>query len=273
MMLPTPNDHFRWTATEYGPALVCAPLEPFAAHLFTTRPWPLGSAAHGDARPWDDVARVMEVGRAKLVRLHQVHGATVVFRRVGELRDVNHLPDADIVASNDPSLALAIQTADCVPLLIADRRTGVVAAAHAGWRGLAAGVPREAVEALGHRFDSAPSDLVVAIGPSISAARYEVGRDVREKFEESGFSREQIDRWFADGARPDHWQFDGWQSARDQLEAAGVPHDQIFVAGLCTASHPDLLCSYRRDWKDAGRMAAVIRATSLARTPSSNPPR
>jgi YfiH family protein len=263
MKLPTPNDGFRWIETEHGPALVCAGLEPYAAHLFTTRRWSLGSALPGDAAAWDEVARAMGVGRATLVRLHQVHGATVVFRRVGELRDVNHLPDADIVASNDPSLALAIQTADCVPILIADRRTGVVAAAHAGWRGLAARVPSEAVQALAHRFDSAPSDLVVALGPSIGAARYEVGADVREKFESAEFADRELARWFFEGTKPEHWQFDGARSALDQLMAAGVPRGQIFACGLCTATHDDLLCSYRRDWKDAGRMAAVIRAKRL----------
>jgi len=203
MMLPTPHDSFRWIETDYGPALVCAGLEPYARHLFTTRPWTLGSAAAGDARPWDDVAHAIGVGRAQLVRLHQVHGATVVSRRIGELRDVNHLPDADIVVSNDPSLALAIQTADCVPILIADKRSGVVGAAHAGWRGLAARAPIEAVEALAHKFDSAPAELVIAIGPSISAARYEVGADVHGKFSAAEFSRTQLDRWFTTGARPD----------------------------------------------------------------------
>jgi purine-nucleoside/S-methyl-5'-thioadenosine phosphorylase / adenosine deaminase len=260
MMLPTPDAAFRWIETDYGPGLVCSPLEPVARHVFTTRPWTLGSALAGDAQPWDEIAHAMEVGRGRLVRLHQVHGATVVCRRAGELRDVNHLPDADIVVTDDPSLAIAIQTADCVPLLIADRRTGVVAAVHAGWRGLAARAPFEGVEALGHKFDSAPSDLLVAAGPSISAARYEVGADVRAKFESAEFSGAQMDRWFTTGARPEHWQFDGSLAARDQLESAGVPADQIFVAGLCTATYPDLLCSYRRDWKDAGRMAAVIRA-------------
>jgi YfiH family protein len=157
-------------------------------------------------------------------------------------------------------LALAIQTADCVPILIADRRTGVVAAAHAGWRGLAARVPYEAVQALAYRFDSAPADLIAALGPSISAERYEVGIDVREKFQSAGFTEAQLANWFADGVRPEHWQFDGARSAVDQLASAGVPRDQIFACGLCSAEHADLLCSYRRDWKDAGRMAAVIRA-------------
>jgi len=260
MVLPQPHESFRWTDTDAGPALVCTALEPFAQHLFTTRPWTLGSAQPGDTAAWDEVSRTIGVGRAKLVRLHQVHGASAVIRRTGELRDVNHLPDADIVLSNDPSLALAIQIADCVPLLVADRRTGVVAAAHAGWRGLAARAPQETIEMLGHVFDSRPSELVAAIGPSISAARYEVDRDVRERFEQADFSNEQLARWFVEGTRPDHWQFDGWQAARDQLESAGVPADRIFNAELCTASHPDVLCSYRRDWKDAGRMAAVIRA-------------
>jgi hypothetical protein len=260
MPLPELHEGFRWTEAEAGPALVCTALEPYAQHLFTTRSWSLGSAPPGDTAAWDEVARTIGVGRAKLVRLHQVHGATAVVRRIGELRDVNHLPDADIVLSNDPSLALAIQVADCLPILVADRRTGAVAAAHAGWRGLAARAPEEAIEMLGHAFDSRPRELVVAVGPSISAARYEVGRDVRERFEQADFSSPQLARWFTDGARPDHWQFNGWQATRDQLESAGVPGNQIFVARLCTASHPDLLCSYRRDWKDAGRMAAVIRA-------------
>jgi len=255
-MLPTPNPNFRWIETDDGPALVCTPLEAVARHFFTTRPWTLGSALPGDASPWDEVARAVDVGRAKLVRLHQVHGATIVVRRAGELRDVNHLPDADIVMTDDPSLALAIQTADCVPLLIADQRTGVVAAVHAGWRGLAAGAPREAVDGLAQIFDVKASDLIVAAGPSISAAKYEVGSDVRDKFVVAGFD---VERWFLPGARPDHWQFDGWRATRDQLAAAGVPLDQVFMSELCTATYPDVLCSYRRDWKDAGRMAAVIR--------------
>ena len=262
MMVPPPHDGFRWVDADYGPALACGPLESFAPHLFTTRPWALGTAAPGDVIAWGEVAHAIGVSRGRLVRLHQVHGATVVVVRTGELRDVNHLPDADIVMTDDPSLALAIQTADCVPLLMADRRTGVVAAVHAGWRGLAARAPAEAVETLGHVFDTAPSDLVVAAGPSISAARYEVGRDVRERFLAGGFTDADLERWFGPGVRPEHWQFDSWQSARDQLAGAGVPPDQVFSAGLCTATYPELLCSYRRDRKDAGRMAAVIRATA-----------
>jgi hypothetical protein len=193
--------------------------------------------------------------------MRQVHGAAVVVRRAGDApRSAGEsLPDADISISNDPSLAVAIQTADCVPLLIADRVTGAVAAAHAGWRGLAAGVPGVTVAALARELGSAPVDLIAAIGPSISAECYEVGQDVRSRFLAAGFSSDQLERWFLPGMRPGHWLFDGGRSARDQLEAAGVHAGSILTSGLCTATHPDLFCSYRRDGAGAGRIAAAIR--------------
>lgn len=258
---PHPPAGFAWRATASGPALVCTALEPSAAHLFTTRPWPLGSAPDGDRAPaWADVARALGVDEAHLERAHQVHGASVVVRRAGDPPCGGvPLPHADVLVSDDPAIALAIQTADCVPLLVADRRTGAVAASHAGWRGLAARVPEVTVRALAEAFGSRPNDLVAAIGPSISAARYEVGAEVRDQFERGGFSADQLARWFLPGTRAGHWQFDGWASARDQLNASGVPTAQIHLAGLCTASDPDLLCSYRRDGKAAGRIAAAIR--------------
>jgi polyphenol oxidase len=261
-MLPKPNDGFAWLQLDAGPALVCRALEPLAAHLFTTRPWPLGSADGNRAAAWADVARALGVDDAHLYRAHQVHGASVIVHRPGDRpRGDAPLADADILISNDPAAVLAIQTADCVPLLIADRRTGAVAAAHAGWRGLAARVPQVAVQSLAKEFGSRPEDLVAAIGPSISGPRYEVGDEVRARFEQSGFSPAERDRWFAPAARPGHWFFDGWASARDQLAGSGVGADQIHLAGLCTASVPDLLCSYRCDGKAAGRIAAAIRAS------------
>ena len=261
-MLPKPNDGFDWLQLDAGPALACRALEPHAAHLFTTRPWALGGADGNRAAAWAEVASALGVEAAHLERAHQVHGASVVVHRAGEPpRPEESLADADILISNDPAKVVSIQVADCVPLLFADRRTGAVAAAHAGWRGLAARVPQAAVLALGTGFGSRPVDLVAAIGPSISGPRYEVGDEVRTRFEQNGFSPAECDRWFAPATRPGHWFFDGWASARDQLAAAGVAGDRIHLAGLCTASHPDLLCSYRRDGKAAGRIAAAIRAS------------
>ena len=191
--------------------------------------------------------------------MRQVHGASVVVHRAGSALAASRA-DADIIVTDDGTVALAIQTADCVPLLLADTRTGSVGAAHAGWRGLAAGVPSIAVRALTHAFGSRPEDLVAAIGPSISAERYEVGGDVRARFAAKPFSTPDLEQWFAPADRPDHWFFDGWESTSAQLVSAGVHPDRVHLAALCTATHPDLLCSYRRDGEGAGRMAAVIRA-------------
>jgi YfiH family protein len=232
------------------------------------------------------VADVLGVDRAHLVRVHQVHGAgVVVVRRESEASSPHTaetalLPDADIIVSHDPAQAIAIQTADCVPLLVADRRTGAVAAAHAGWRGLAARVPEVTVRWLSQEFGSLPDDLLAAIGPSIGACCYEVGRDVRARFETAGFSGLRLERWFVSEPRPsdtnpsmpslppnrraDHWFFDGWAATCDQLEWAGVPRGQMFVAELCAASHADAFCSYRRDGSRAGRLAGAIRARNYS---------
>jgi purine-nucleoside/S-methyl-5'-thioadenosine phosphorylase / adenosine deaminase len=259
-MKPQPNGGFEWVQAAGGPALVCRPLQPFADHLFTTREWALGSRPEAADQDWQPLAASLGVDLDHLVRMHQVHGASAVIRRAGDRQPVLPRPDADIVVSDDRSLALAIQTADCVPLLIADRATGAVAAAHAGWRGLAAGVPGVTVATLAREFGSAPADLIAAVGPSICAERYEVGEDVRERFLASGRAPLELGRWFRDAARPGHWLFDGWRAVRDQLESAGVPGGSIHLAGLCTATYPDLFCSYRRDGKGSGRIAAGIKS-------------
>jgi YfiH family protein len=254
------------------PALACRTFEPLVEHLFTTRHWALGDAMADGDRSWNELAAALGV---KVVRARQVHGTAVLVRRPGD-RDLAALPEADIILSHDPAVAIAVQAADCVPILIADRRIGVVAAAHAGWRGLAAGVPRVSVDALAKEFGSRPTDLIAAVGPSIAACCYDVGADVRQRFEAAGWPEAQLREWFCERPqpttgnrsmpglrtppRPGHWYFHGGRAACDQLESAGVPPDQIFAANLCTASHPGTLCSYRRDGAGAGRIAAAIRA-------------
>src|SRR5262245_14849032 len=257
---PQPRDGFDWIATPAGPALVCRPLEAVAHHFYTTRLWRLGTPTETDAERqagWRQVTETAGAGADRLARLRQVHGASVVIKRAGEPHDASALPAADIIVSGNSTLVLAVQAADCVPMLLADRRTGIVAAAHAGWRGLAAGVPSAAVRAMADAFHTRPGDLVVAIGPSISAERYEVGWDVRAAFARA-FANEHAAAWFPRATREGHWLFDGWKSASDQLIEAGVPVGQVHVAGLCTATYPDLLCSYRRDAQRAGRLAAAI---------------
>ena len=218
----------------------------------------------------DEPARVA-VNRARFaaacgaapVFLSQVHGTRVVRLGAGDACADAPVHEADASVTTTPGIACTVQVADCLPVLFAAPGRRGVAAAHAGWRGLAAGVPAAAIDALAHAFDSRPADLVVAIGPSISGERYEVGPEVRERFALGGFADEQLDRWFWRGSG-DRFQFDGWSSAADQVAAAGVASSHIHVAALCTAEYPALFCSYRRDGAGAGRIAAAIRSAVVS---------
>ncbi len=262
-MLPSVGDGFVWTEEAIGPVLRCAPLGEIAAHAFSTRSLAL-ERPESDGTAWRALAGVMGVAPAGLRRIRQVHGTDVASYRAGE-PPLSHLPDADIVVTDDPGLAVAVQVADCVPLLIADRRTGAVAAAHAGWRGTAAGVPGAAVAALTGVFGARPSDLVAAAGPSIGPCCYEVGEEVRDAFRRAGVDEARVGRWFAVGPRG-RPHLDLWRAVAEQLEAAGVPLPAIHLSRLCTATHRRVFWSYRADGPGTGRLAGVIRAKCEVRS-------
>jgi len=255
-------DGFYWTDEEWGRALRSRALGEVAAHFFTSLPLRLRGENGDEARDWARVAQTVGVPPERLLRLKQVHGNHVVVVRPGEARPDSPPPEADIILSNDPAVALAVQVADCVPLLIADRASGAVAAAHAGWRGTAANVAGTTVAALAREFGSRPSDLVVAHGPSIGPCCYTVGVELLEEFRRGGFE-DWLDRWFSERDRGGLL-LDLWAANRAQLAAAGVPMEQIHQSGLCTASHPGVFASYRRDGKGTGRIAAVIRVQARA---------
>jgi polyphenol oxidase len=266
------SDGFTWTQEPWGMALRSAPLSELADHFFTTRQLRLrGESEDAD---WTIAAATIGVPADRLLRLTQVHGRHAVVVRRDDPAARERLvagasdgkcgaarPEADILASDDPSIALAIQVADCVPLLIADRKSGAVAAVHAGWRGTIAGAAPAAVETLRREFGAAPEDLVVVHGPSIGACCYNVGTDLVEAFVSGGFHAE-VDRWFSRDEEG-FLRLDLWEATCDQLLAAGVRADDIHQSGLCTASHPQWFASYRRDGPGTGRIAAVIRSRPL----------
>ena len=258
MTLPVVSDPFYWTEESWGPALRCRAIDAVAPNLFTTRTLQLSSAAD-----WARIAHA--VGATDVVSLAQVHGNHAV-----AIRRDQPAPSgpsrADILVSNKPDTAIAVRAADCVPLLMADPRTGAVAAVHAGWRGTAASAARVAVVTLGVEFGVDPADLSVAIGPSIGACCYEVGSDLVDAFAAAGHPRYLIDRWFL--ARPPargtterlDLRLDIAGANRDQLILAGVNDERIYTAGLCTAMHLEVLTSFRAEKDRAGRLAGVIRA-------------
>lgn len=240
MSLPKPSGEFEWVQESWGAALRCRPLAGLARHCFGTRELE-GEGALGDA---------LGVEPDAFVRMRQVHCADVfVARKKGE----QPWPEADIAITDDPALALSVRTADCVPILLADRRTGAVAAIHAGWRGTAAGAASVAVQNLTSRYGTHPDDVIAAVGPSIGPCCYEVGPGLVEHFS----SHPQAASWFTPETIP---HLDLWRATRDQLARAGVPPRQIHVCELCTVDHPALFHSYRRDGKTAGRLVAAIRS-------------
>ena len=260
MTLPDLPDAFAWTQTPLGLVVKCQPLEAIAPHLFTTRNVPISSPDE-----WEAVAAL--IGATGAVTLNQVHGREVVTIRGGSALPEGR-PDADALVSNDQRMAIAVRAADCVPLLLADRRTGAVAAVHTGWRGTAAGVAVAAIEAMSRDFGVHPQHLVAAIGPSIGPCCYEVGSELVDAFAAAGHPRHFIDRWFAirskgagvRGKAAGILVLDLPGANRDQLVLAGVPEDQVFLSGLCTAMHLDVLTSYRAEKASATRIAGVIRA-------------
>jgi YfiH family protein len=177
--------------------------------------------------------------------------------------------EADVLVSDNPEIAVAVRAADCVPLLIADSRTGAVAAVHAGWRGTSAAAARAAVETLVDQFGASPSNLVAALGPSIGPCCYEVGSELVDAFAAAGHPRHLVDRWFSirrgrpsgPSASNGRLFLDVASANRDQLVLAGVREDNVFTCGLCTAEHLDVLTSYRAEKEAAGRLVAVIRAS------------
>ncbi len=190
-------------------------------------------------------------GTAAVVR--QVHGTRVV--GVGETLPV---PEADGVLwtrGQGTSRIPAVRTADCVPILLADRRGRAAAALHAGWRGTAAGIARAGVRALGEA-GVAPGELIVALGPAILACCYRVGPDVAEALRDSmpPGSADEVALPGGNGTV----RADLHAANRAQLAADGVPDGAIYAAPWCTRCHGDLFHSYRRQGAGAGRMMSCI---------------
>jgi hypothetical protein len=172
--------------------------------------------------------------------LQQVHGTRVV--DVGAAQ-----PCGDGATTGSPGRVCVVMTADCLPVLFCNRAGTRVAAAHAGWRGLLAGV----LEATVARFDDPPGEILAWLGPAIGPEAFEVGEDVRSAYLERD---EPAARHFRAG-RPGHWLADLYGLARGRLQRAGVT--AVSGGEYCTYSDPERFFSYRRE-TNTGRMASLI---------------
>jgi polyphenol oxidase len=180
--------------------------------------------------------------------LNQVHGTRVLELPVNE---ADTSIDADAVMTTLPGVVCAVMTADCLPVLLADKAGRVVGAAHAGWRGLAAGVLEALVHKMTTRVNALPQDLVAWLGPAIGPEAFEVGGDVREAFvdlnplNQNHFNPGATGKWLADLPA----------IAAAKLRALGV--SSITPSGYCTYTQPERFYSFRRD-QVTGRMATMI---------------
>jgi purine-nucleoside/S-methyl-5'-thioadenosine phosphorylase / adenosine deaminase len=262
---------------------------PWLVHGFSTR---LGgvSELHGEKvlnlgfAEWDAKEKVLENRRRfqsalgandfTLIALKQIHS------------DVIHLFEnspaepcrGDASATNRPGLLLAVQTADCVPILLADLKRRAVAAVHAGWRGTLRRIVAKAIGKMQMQFGTKPADLLAAIGPSIGGCCYEVGTEVASEFR-SQFAN--ASEWFdelrtGDEPNPLQWLnmappghqpppksvlLDLRKANRAQLLDAGLRAQNIIVSDLCTACRRDLFFSYRKEAGTTGRLLSAIGIT------------
>lgn len=199
-------------------------------------------------------ARFASALGARPVWLRQVHGVHVLYLNA---RDKGgELPPADAAWTTEPGLACTVLVADCLPVLFAARDGRAVAAAHAGWRGLAAGVLEATVEALCRGADLEPSELLAWLGPAIGPREFEVGADVLQAFGEHPAAPDP--QRFKPRPRPDgapRWLANLPQLARERLRSAGVR--DVSADGRCTVEDASAFFSFRRDGV-TGRMAAAV---------------
>jgi YfiH family protein len=179
--------------------------------------------------------------------LKQVHGARAVV--LGTTDFANGVPAADAVIARQPGEICVIRTADCLPVLLCARDGSEVAAAHAGWRGLVAGV----IDATVARMSTDAFDLIAWLGPAIAMPAFEVGAEVREEFSAARFDCEHR---FAANSRG-RWQADLFGLAADRLKAIGVA--EVFGERICTFDDTERFFSYRRDG-ETGRLLSFIQS-------------
>lgn len=214
------------------------------AHQFLGRPLAPGVARHVPPQA---------TAKGRLATLRQEHGTRI--HRVGGTSDWS-APAGDGLSTSDPGWTLGMQTADCLPILLADPGRGAAAVLHAGWRGSAQGIALKGIEHLQSEYGCRTADLEAVLGPGVGGCCYEVGDGVREAFrngplaEVCHFRPHGTSRWIIDLA----------QANARALIRAGVSPQKLQVLDVCTRCANDRLHSYRAEGASAGRNWALLSA-------------
>jgi YfiH family protein len=229
---------------------------PGIIHAFSTR---RGERNDFSPAPADSPNPMIQMNRARflaaigapgwpIIKLKQIHSGIVV--DVDDTSAAGEAVPGDAAVTSLRGVVLGVQTADCVPILIADEEGRAAAAIHAGWRGTAAGIAGSTVRRLVDKYQLEPKTLRAAIGPHIGVCCYEVGEDVAGAFDFPA-AIERREDW----AKP-HLNLS--TANLQQLVSAGIPLSQIETSSLCTKCREDLFHSFRRDGKRMGHMLSVI---------------
>jgi YfiH family protein len=213
----------------------------------------------------------------RLVTVRQIHSNVLVIASAADAAR-EQPKKGDGLMTDEPGLLLGIQTADCIPVLVADRKRRAVAAFHAGWRGTVNRIVESGIGRMRLEFGSQPEDLIAAIGPGVGSCCYAVGEEVLSSFEsqftysnelfrevyDTDTVRTKYPMLFLTQCAPGHspigpnLHLDLIEANRRQLLAAGLKARSIKVIGGCTSCQPDLFFSHRASKGHAGRMLSVI---------------
>jgi hypothetical protein len=194
----------------------------------------------------------------RLIIPYQTHGSEIreineTFLDLSSAEKEAYLDGVDVVVTRLPGICVGVTTADCVPLLFFDPTKQVVAAVHAGWRGTCAGIAGKTVRFMVEKYNSIPEDILVAIGPSISAEVYEVGVEVVDEFKAAGFDLPEIIE-----TRNNSIFLNLWKANQQLLEKAGIQVNHIEIAGICTFTEHERFFSARRLGIKSGRLLSGI---------------
>lgn len=180
----------------------------------------------------------------------QTHSTNV--RVITDVPTPEELQDVDAVVTRLKDVCLCVSTADCVPILLYDTSSQVIAAVHAGWRGTVGRIVEKTLEVMKMQYGTEGKDVVACIGPSISLESFEVGDEVYTAFAEAGFDMNRI------ACKYEKWHLDLWEANRIQLLAHGVLSGNIEVAGICTYQNHEDFFSARRLGVQSGRILSGI---------------
>lgn len=206
------------------------------------------------------LCQALHIGREKLVYPHQTHGAKVFvinhsFFNLPTYKQKEALDGTDALITDLTETAIAVTTADCVPILLYDPVRKAAAAIHAGWRGTVQQIARHALDAMRQRYGCCPEDIYAAIAPCIGCDAYEVGDEVAEAFAQSGYDLEKIAYRNAASGK---YHIDLAAANADLLLRNGISLERLEVSGLCTYTLHNTFYSFRALGADTGRILTGI---------------